>query len=792
MNPTTEDRLRVRVRIGGTVQGVGFRQYVQALAEELGLGGFVGNDVRGVVTEVEGAARAVRDFLVRLPTDAPAAADVDRVTSARVGLRDDDAFTIVVSDAQGPQHVPVSPDIATCADCVAELFDPDDRRFRHPFITCADCGPRYSIVRDVPYDRSTTTMAGFDMCDACAAEHADPTDRRFQAQTLSCPACGPQLSLVGAAGAQGGWPGPRDGGTATPDDDPTERAAALLRAGRIVAVKGVGGHRLAVDATDEDAVARLRTRTRRERRPFAVMVAGLDTALALCEADVHERARLTWSTGAVVVLRRRDTIPGDAAAATAGGTPSGSATIASSVAPGAHELGVMLPHTPVGHLLAAAVGRPIALTDGVPADAPIVDEDPDAIGRIDGIADAVLTHDRPVRVRVDDSVVRMAVDGPLLIRRSRGYAPQPVLLGRPLPRPVLAVGAELDNTVCLATRRRAYLSHHIGDLDDHGTFRSFTDAIAHLGRLLDITPAVVAHDLHPEYPSTRWAVERADVDLVGVQHDHAHIASCMADNGVSDPVIGVAFDGTGYGIDGTIWGGEILAADRASFDRVGHLEAVPLPRGTAAVREPWRMAAVWLRRAYGDDVPRGLPVVERHADRWSHVLAAAAGIDAPTTSSTGRLFDAVAALLGVRDAVTYERQAAIELEQIAGAGVTGGYEAALTDGEPFAIDGAALIRAVVDDLRAGVAVPVIAARFHAWVAGVIVASCDRVREVTGRTTVALSGDVFQNVLLLERVVGELTDAGFGVLTHVRVPPNDGGISFGQVAVAGARDRVTDR
>ena len=754
------------IRITGVVQGVGFRPYVHGLAVELGLCGFVGNDATGVLAEVEGDPVAVDAFLVRLLDEAPAMAVIEDVTATPIDVRGDPTFEIVVSEAQGARHVPVSPDVATCADCLTELWDPRDRRYRYPFVNCTNCGPRYTIVRDVPYDRRTTTMAGFPLCDACAREYADPTDRRFHAQPVCCPSCGPRLSLVDAAG------------TAL-DGEPIARVAELLCDGRIVAVKGLGGYHLAVDATDDAAVARLRARKHREERPLAVMVADLEVARALCEVGPHERARLTGPTAPIVLLRRRDDAGGP-------DVP----VIAPSVAPGNRFLGVMLPYTPLHHLLADGVGRPFVLTSGNVSDEPIAFDDGDALARLAGIADAFLAHDRPIHILVDDSVVRMVGDRPLLVRRSRGYAPQPVLLGRPVPRPVLAVGAELKSTVCLAKGRRAYLSHHIGDLENYETYRSFTGAIAHLGRLFDIDPVIVAYDLHPEYLSTKYAVDLDGVDLVGVQHHHAHIASCMADNGTSDPVIGVAFDGTGFGVDGTIWGGEVLVADLVSFERVGHVETVPLVGGAAAIREPWRMAASWLRRAYGDDMPDGLEVVERNADRWAQVLAVAeANVNSPPTSSAGRLFDAVAALVGVRDAVRYEGQAAIELEQVADPVERGGYRAVLTDTEPFAIAGSDLIRSVVDDLCAGTPVPVIAARFHGAVVTAVVDACARVRDATGLTMVALSGGVFQNVLLVERTVAALEGAGFHVLTHVRVPPNDGGICLGQTAVAAARDRA---
>jgi hydrogenase maturation protein HypF len=685
---------------------------------------------------------------------------IERVETRPLAARGDAGFRIAPSDATGTRAVPVSPDIATCGGCLAEVRDPSDRRCRYAFTNCTDCGPRYTIVRDVPYDRPATTMAGFAMCDDCAREYHDPGDRRFHAQPVCCPACGPQLSLVDAGG------GPIEG-------DPVRATARLLRDGSIVAVKGLGGYHLAVDATNETAVARLRVRKHREERPLAVMVADLGAARALCHVGRHEADLLAGPTAPIVLLRRR-----------------ADAGVAAAVAPGNRALGVMLAYTPVHHLLAAEVGGPFVLTSGNVSDEPIAYADDDARARLAGIADAFLTHDRPIHMRVDDSVVRMVGDRPLLVRRSRGYAPQPVLTAQPFPRPVLAVGAELKSTVCLAAGRRAYLSHHIGDLENWETYRSFAGAIDHLRRLFEIEPAVVAHDLHPEYLSTKHAVELDGVDLVGVQHHHAHIAACLADNDLSGPAIGVAFDGTGYGTDGTIWGGEVLVADLVDFRRVGHLDVVPLPGGAAAIREPWRMAASRLAHAFNDGVPDDLAVAGRQADRWADVLAVArAGINSPPTSSAGRLFDAVAALAGVRDAVSYEGQAAIELEQVADPSEPRGYPVSLTDGAPFVIGGADLVRAVVADLRAGVPVATVAARFHRGMVDAVVAACARVRADTGLDTVALSGGVFQNVLLVRWAVEALERDGFRVLTHRRVPPNDGGISFGQAVVAAARDRA---
>ena len=522
----------------------------------------------------------------------------------------------------------MSADTATCADCLRELSDPADRRHKYPFINCTNCGPRFTIVRDVPYDRPLTTMAPFTMCERCAAEYHDPADRRFHAQPVCCPACGPRLALDGDS------------------QDPLQAAAELLRRGRILAVKGLGGYHLAADAACEQAVAALRARKHREDKPFAVMAADLAAAAELAEIDAAAAALLTSPARPIVLLPRQ---PG--------------AAVAPATAPGNRQLGVMLPYTPLHHLLLEAVARPIVLTSGNVSDEPIVYRDDEARETLKGIADAFLTHDRAIHVRTDDSVARAFRGRPMLLRRSRGYVPEPLAVATGFPRPVLACGAELKNTFCLARGRHAFVSHHIGDLENAETLRSFTEGIEHFRRLFDIDPEVVAHDLHPEYLSTKYALELDDVDLEPVQHHHAHIASCLADNGEEGPVIGVAFDGTGYGTDGTIWGGEFLAAGLATFERGGHLAPVPMPGGAAAIRQPWRMAA-----AYLGDAAEALDIRRRQA-QWPAVVALAAkGINSPLTSSAGRLFDAAAALLGVRDAINYEGQAAVELEQLGGSG----------------------------------------------------------------------------------------------------------------------------
>ena len=763
----------------GIVQGVGFRPFVYSLATGLGLGGLVGNDVDGVFAEVEGPAAVVGEFLRRLAAEAPPLATIERITTSAMTPAGAASFEIVASGADGRRRTLVAADTATCADCLREVADPADRRYRYPFINCTNCGPRFTIVRDVPYDRPLTTMAGFAMCDRCAAEYHDPADRRYHAQPVCCPACGPRLTLRDAAGQP--WPmteNPANAPARRGPPDPTEPldlAARLLRDGRVVAVKGLGGYHLAADAARDDAVAALRARKHREDKPFAVLAAGLDAARALCEVDDAAAALLTSRARPIVLLPRR---PG--------------AAVAAATAPGNRDLGIMLPYTPLHHLLIEAVGRPIVLTSGNVSDEPIAYRDEDALDRLAGIADAFLTHDRAIHIRTDDSVARAFRGRPMPLRRSRGYVPEPVAVPGGFPRPVLACGAELKNTFCLAKDRHAFVSHHIGDLENVETLRSFTEGIEHVRRLFDVDPRVVAYDLHPEYLSTKYALDLEDVDLVGVQHHHAHIASCLADNGWppdSGRVIGVAFDGTGYGADGTLWGGEFLIADYADFGRAGHLAPVPLPGGQAAIRQPWRMAAAYLEAA-GLDAEH-LDVARRHSGQWPAVVAMARkGLNAPLTSSAGRLFDAVAALLGVRDAINYEGQAAIELEQRADPAERGAYRAGIDGEAPFRVHGADLIRAAAADLAAGGVPPaVIAARFHNGVAAAVEAACLRLRERHGLTAVALSGGVFQNLLLLNQVVTRLESREFTVLTHSRVPCNDGGISLGQAVIAAARDRL---
>ncbi len=775
--------IRTAVRVEGIVQGVGFRPFVYTLATGLGLAGLVGNDLDGVFVEVEGPVAAVSEFLLRLERDAPPLARIERVSTRAITPKRSASFAIAASEPAGNtspgwsarwRRTLVSADTATCADCLRELTDPADRRFGYPFINCTNCGPRFTIIRDVPYDRPMTTMAAFAMCEPCAAEYHDPADRRFHAQPTCCPACGPRLALQDPAGN-------------VLAGEPLAAAAELLAHGQILAVKGLGGYHLAADASCEEAVALLRARKHREDKPFAVMAADLAAARRLAEVDSAAAALLTSPARPIVLLPRRpEAEPG--------------AAVAAATAPGNRQLGIMLPYTPLHHLLLAALAeagparypgsRPMVLTSGNVSDEPIVYRDEEALVRLGGIADAFVVHDRAIHIRTDDSVARTFRGRPMLLRRSRGYVPEPVAVPSGFPRPVLACGAELKNTFGLARGRHVFVSHHIGDLENAETLRSFTEGIEHFRRLFDVDPQVVAHDLHPEYLSTKYAVELAEtspVHLQPVQHHHAHIASCLADNGADGPVIGVAFDGTGYGTDGTIWGGEFLVADLATFERGGHLAPVPMPGGAAAIRQPWRMAAAHL--AEEPQRLENLDVVRRNQASWPAILSMARrGVNSPPTSSAGRLFDAAAAILGVRDAINYEGQAAVELEQLADPGETGAYPAAVEAGHPFQVRGTDLLHGVIEDLTSRVPAPVIAARFHHGVAALIEAGCLAMRDRHGLGTVALSGGVFQNTLLLRGAVSRLEARGFGVLLHSRVPCNDGGISLGQAVVAAARDR----
>jgi hydrogenase maturation protein HypF len=808
---TTIARTRVRARVEGVVQGVGFRPFVHRLAHEHALSGWVRNDEHGVLLEAEGRADAVERFLERLGEDPPPLAVVERVRTerlepavaerARAGPAHpigQEGFRILPSRAAGEPTALVSADVAPCTDCLGEMFDPGDRRHRYPFINCTNCGPRFTIVRGVPYDRARTTMSAFEMCAACRAEYEDPASRRFHAQPNACAACGPTLRLIDRSGGEQGANGwahmdvqAPAGGAAVTGEHALAGAVAALVAGRIVAVKGLGGYHLACRADDERAVTELRERKRREEKPFALMARDLDAVSELVDLSPAERTLICGPGRPIVIARRRDGAP-----------------VAQAVAPGAPDLGVMLPSTPLHHLLLADTGTTLVMTSGNARDEPIAYRDEEALGRLGTIADALLVHDRPIELRVDDSIVRSLnagadrtadADDPhasaagggraLMLRRSRGYAPRSVALPLHAP-PLLACGAELKSTFCLASGSRAWVSQHVGDLKNWETLRSFREGIDHFQELFAVEPEVVAHDLHPDYLSTGYALAREGVELVGVQHHHAHLAAVLAEHGERGRAIGAIYDGSGLGSDGTVWGGELLLGDLAHAQRVGHLHPVRLPGGDAAVREPWRMACAWLLAAFdGEAAMPGRMAGRVDGARWQQVVELArTGTASPITTSVGRLFDAVAALCGIRMAVRDEGRAAVELEAAATcapASERGAYPLPVIEEELLRLDARETVRAIVGDLAAGVSPTVASGRFHNGLADATAGALSLLARREGVRTVVLSGGVFQNRLLLKRCLARLADTGLRVLLPRELPPNDGAISYGQAAVAAA-------
>jgi len=756
----------MRARVEGVVQGVGFRPFVHRLACEHTLAGWVRNDRRGVLLEIEGEHAALQRFLERLAREAPPLAVIERLRTEPLRASGERGFQILASAGAGAAATLVSPDIAPCRECLAELFDPRDRRHRYPFINCTNCGPRFTIIRGLPYDRSLSTMAAFALCAACRREYEDPGSRRFHAQPNACPACGPTARLIDSAGA------------AVDVADAVAGAAAALAGGRIVAIKGVGGYHLACRADDEHAVAELRRRKRREQKPFALMAGDAGAVEELVELSAAERELLAGRERPIVLARRR---PG--------------ARVAAAVAPGLAELGVMLPSTPLHELLLADAGTTLVMSSGNHGEEPIAYEDEDALRRLGSIADLLLVHDRPIETRVDDSVLARAPGsspaGVLMLRRARGYTPGSIAL--PLPAtPLLACGAELKSTFCLAKGSRAWVAQHLGDLRNWETLRSYSAGIGHFEALFDVEPVVVAHDLHPDYMSTGYALGRGRAQLVGVQHHHAHLAAVLAEHGELGPALGAIYDGSGFGGDGTVWGGELLAGDLRGVRRVGHLRPVALPGGDAAVREPWRMACAWLLASFDGEAPCPPPIAARVArERWEQIAALArSGVASPPTTSVGRLFDAIAALCGIRMSVSEEGRAAAELEAIAEPAERASYPLAVLEGEVVVLDARETVRAVVEDLGAGVSPALISARFHNGLADATARALTLLAQREGLGTAVLGGGVFQNRLLLERCAAALARSGLRLLTPRQLPPNDGAISYGQAAVAASRLTAT--
>ncbi|MGH1491425.1 MAG: carbamoyltransferase HypF [Acidimicrobiales bacterium] len=771
---------RRSITVFGTVQGVGFRPFVFQLAAARGLSGWVRNDGRKVEIEAEGSSEALDGFLQALETDAPPLAEIRSVevaaipTGLTVPLSASDGnagFRILASETAGPGLAAIPPDVAPCAHCLAELADPENRRFAYPFTCCTDCGPRYTVVGALPYDREGTAMAPFALCEACLVEYRDPGDRRFHAQATCCPTCGPQL------------------------DRDIEQVVEQLRGGAVVAVKGPGGYQLVCRADRSDSVAELRRRKRREQKPFAVLVGSIDSARLLVQLDRLGERALTGPEAPIVLAPLRP----------------GVETVTEEVAPGTGLLGVMLPSTPLHRLLADGVGVPLVCTSGNLSEEPIIIDDAAARRRLGEVADTFLGHDRTIERRADDSVGQVVHGRFQLLRRARGFAPRPIALGEDGPT-VLGVGAELKSTVCLAAGAEAAVSVHLGDMENPATLEAFESTIADQLSLTGVEPELIVHDLHPEYLSTKFAVSQDLAPTLAVQHHHAHMAACLVDNGYTGPAIGVTFDGLGWGTDDTAWGGEILVGDAGGYTRAAHLKTVALPGGVAALREPWRMALAHLITAGFDSIDElpSLPCFARDELELNTVFGLCGGDRSPVTSSMGRLFDAVAALCGVgvesgstSRAMSYEGQAAIGLEQLASQGgkpSDPGYRWQIEDGSstgdatdntssedvtPAVIDAGSVVLAVVDDLTGGRAASEVAARFHRSVANLVVDLCERQRARDGLNVAALTGGVFQNRVLVELTVPLLESHGFTVLRHAQVPPNDGGISLGQVAIGRA-------
>jgi len=772
--------IRKRIHIRGIVQGVGFRPFVYHLARRFQVAGFVCNTPDGVLIEVEGSDAALADFLQDLTRNPPPLAEVSSVASSDVEVLGETGFAIRESVEQAFDAVLVSPDVATCDDCRREFTDPSDRRFGYPFTNCTNCGPRYSIIEDVPYDRPKTTMGGFHMCADCQAEYDDPGNRRFHAQPNACPACGPRVLLVDSGGAPVAVTAHQESKSRT-DLDAIREVRRLLRQGKIVAIKGLGGFHLACDAENGEAVERLRARKRRSDKPFALMAADVFAVGRFCQVSEEDRKALLNVRHPVAILARRS-----------------GARISPAVAPGNNTLGVMLAYTPLHSLLfgespaEAPAFTALVMTSGNLSEEPIVTSNDEALSRLAGVADAFLLHNRRIHMRVDDSVVRVFRGKERVVRRSRGYVPTVIDLGAPAAE-ILACGPELKNTFCLTHGRYAILSQHIGDLENYETLCFYEETLANLKKLFRVDPRVIAYDFHPRYLSTQYALEQRDLQKVGVQHHHAHIASCMAENGLNEKAIGVAFDGTGFGTDGQIWGGEFLIADFKQFERRAQLRYVPLAGGDAAVRQPWRSALGYLRETYGNDLPNDLPlwkdVPERDYALVQKMLER--GINTISTSSCGRLFDAVASILGLRHEINFEGQAAIELEMVAQEGVGGLYPFQVEYSDPWQIDLRPVIESIVREFQQGEAAGAIAARFHNTLAEMIGEVCRELRRREWLNKVCLSGGTFQNMLLLQRTLSALGEHGFEVYMHEKVPCNDGGISLGQAVIANAAVKKGD-
>ena len=750
---------RAEIAITGIVQGIGFRPFIYNLAKEHSICGWVLNNPKGVLIDAESEDGNLDRFIQNIPELAPPLARIESFDVKYLDPLGHRTFEIRSSEEADEKFVLISPDVATCDQCLSELFSTRNFRYRYPFINCTLCGPRFTIIRDIPYDRHKTTMAPFTMCPVCQKEYGDPADRRFHAQPNACSACGPSLHLENKDGIE--IPG-----------DPIETTLDLLARGLIVAIKGIGGFHLASDAKNQDAVSALRSRKYREDKPFAVMCRDMEEIKEHCEVSREEERLLLGVERPIVILRKKKNW-----------------SLAHAVAPYQDTLGVMLPYSPLHHLLLNGSLKTLVMTSGNVSDEPISYKNEEAFNRLSNIADCFLFHNREIHMRCDDSVTRTFDGQPYILRRSRGYVPFPIKLAFPIEM-ILACGGEMKNTFCLTRGPYAFMSHHIGDLENLETLTSFEEGITHFKRLFYIKPKAVAYDLHPDYLSTQYAFSIPDIPRVGVQHHHAHIVSVMAENGMEGDVIGVALDGTGFGLDGTIWGGEFLKANLRDFDRLAHLWKVPMPGSSMAIKEPWRMAMVYLSEAFGDEANDLRIDLMKRIDyqEWDILKRAIERkINTPLTSSMGRLFDAISSILSVRDEVHYEGQAAIELEMIADHEVKEEYPFTIHKEEkPMVIDPRKIVRGIVRDLIDGIPSPKISGKFHRTIARIIVETCDAIRCGEELNRVVLSGGVFQNIFLLSLVTKGLKDSGFETYTHHLVPTNDGGISLGQAVIAHMR------
>lgn len=748
---------RVRLRFSGIVQGVGFRPFIYRLAVSHGLTGFVLNRPDGVVVEIQGSSGPLESFMSRCMKELPPLAQVSDLTTEDIEPSREDSFRIVPSEEEGRPEVHISPDAATCEDCLAELFDPEDRRYRYPFINCTNCGPRLTIITDIPYDRKNTSMNAFPLCEKCGREYADPRDRRFHAEPNACPVCGPKLTLLDEKGEKVGC------------SDPVGKTIELLRAGYVVAVKGIGGFHLAADASNSGALSRLRERKYREEKPLAVMVKDLAHAFALAEITSWEEELLLSPERPIVLVKKK--------AADA---------VSPLVAPGMANLGIMLPYAPLHHLLLEGDFPALVMTSANQTDEPICTGNTEALKRLKRIADYYLLHDRDIVVRCDDSVAAVVQGATRLMRRSRGYVPKPIVLSRSYPT-VLGLGGHLKCTTCIIKGDFAFLSPHIGDMETPEARDFFHESVALMRRLTKSDPEIVACDMHPEYYTTWVSSQMSQKRVVQVQHHHAHVASCMAENRITGDVIGLSMDGTGYGLDGRIWGGEFLVADEADFQRTGHIRYFPLPGGDAAVKQPWRVAAALLMENFGDDWRKAaevLGIVPDHIPYDTVETVVQKKLQTVYTSSLGRIFDAVSCLLGIRRKVSFEGQAAMELEACAGVSPSRILSYDVLMDREIILDLYPMIRQLAEERMAGKPVSELASAFHATLIHAFVRTAREIRDATGLNRVVLSGGCFQNRILLEGCISSLDLSGFDVYTHHLVPANDGGISLGQAYVAG--------